>query len=57
MPLPSFDPIDYATQLAEKLAGFKEGFAAFDLPEPREPFLLFASALPDASRVSHVASG
>ncbi|MDD2742408.1 MAG: tRNA (uridine(54)-C5)-methyltransferase TrmA [Rhodocyclaceae bacterium] len=34
MPLPSFDPTDYATQLAEKLATFKEGFAAFGLPEP-----------------------
>ena len=34
MPLPSFDPADYANQLAEKLTNFNEGFAAFGLPEP-----------------------
>ena len=34
MPLPSFDPAVYATQLADKVARFKRDFAAFDLPEP-----------------------
>lgn len=34
MPLPRFDPADYPSQLAAKLAQFKSDFAAFDLPEP-----------------------
>ncbi len=34
MPLPRIDPADYATQLAEKVSGFKADFAPFALPEP-----------------------
>jgi len=34
MPLPSIDPALYESQLADKLAAFKQDFAAFGLPEP-----------------------
>lgn len=34
MPLPVLDPARYPAQLAEKVASFKENFAAFALPEP-----------------------
>ena len=34
MPLPTFDPTQYETQLAAKVARFKEDFADFDLPAP-----------------------
>ncbi len=34
MPLPSFDPASYESQLAEKVARFKADFAPFGLPEP-----------------------
>lgn len=40
MPLPSFDPAVYPSQLADKVARFKANFAPFDLPEPS----VFASA-------------
>lgn len=39
MPLPSFNPADYSSQLSEKLENFKVAFAEFDLPEP----MVFAS--------------
>jgi tRNA (uracil-5-)-methyltransferase len=39
MPLPSFDPANYSSQLSEKLENFKLAFAEFDLPEP----MVFAS--------------
>lgn len=34
MPLPSFDPALYPSQLAAKVAQFKESFAPFAVPEP-----------------------
>lgn len=34
MPLPSFNPADYESQLAAKVARFKQDFAPFGLPEP-----------------------
>lgn len=34
MPLPSFDPAQYESQLAEKVARFKADFAALAVPEP-----------------------
>ena len=34
MPLPRIDPADYTTQLAVKVALFKDAFAPFALPEP-----------------------
>ncbi|MFN3987104.1 MAG: tRNA (uridine(54)-C5)-methyltransferase TrmA [Rhodocyclaceae bacterium] len=34
MPLPSFDPAQYSTQLAAKVARYRHDFAAFDLPAP-----------------------
>ncbi len=34
MSLPSFDPADYAAQLAAKVDRYRRDFAAFDLPEP-----------------------
>lgn len=34
MPLPSIDPANYATQLADKVVRYKSAFAAYDLPEP-----------------------
>ena len=34
MPIPSFDPTAYSTQLAAKVAQFKNDFEAFALPEP-----------------------
>ena len=34
MPLPRIDPADYSTQLAAKVALFKDAFAPFALPEP-----------------------
>lgn len=34
MPLPSFNPADYDTQLAGKVARFKADFAALGVPEP-----------------------
>ena len=34
MPLPSIDPANYASQLAEKVAQFKLAFAPFAIPEP-----------------------
>ena len=34
MPLPSFNPADYSSQLSDKLDNFKLAFAEFDLPEP-----------------------
>jgi tRNA (uracil-5-)-methyltransferase len=40
MPLPSIDPANYDTQLADKVSRFKSAFAPFDLPEPA----VFASA-------------
>lgn len=40
MPLPTYDPADYATQLADKAAHFKQNFAEFAIPEPE----VFASA-------------
>ncbi len=40
MPLPSFDPASYPSQLAEKVAQFKRSFAPFAVPEPA----VFASA-------------
>ena len=35
MPLPSFNPADYASQLADKLENFKQAFTPFGLPEPK----------------------
>ena len=40
MPLPAFDPAAYDTQLADKVATFKDNFAPFAMPEPS----VFASA-------------
>jgi tRNA (uracil-5-)-methyltransferase len=40
MPLPTFDPAQYADQLDQKRARFEAGFARFDLPPPA----VFASA-------------
>ena len=40
MPLPRIDPINYASQLAEKLAQFKLAFTPFAIPEPE----VFSSA-------------
>lgn len=34
MPLPAIDPTQYETQLAGKIARYKEDFAEFDLPSP-----------------------
>lgn len=34
MPLPSFDPAEYESQLADKLARFRADFAGLDVPEP-----------------------
>lgn len=34
MPLPSIDPANYDTQLADKVARYKSAFAPYDLPEP-----------------------
>ena len=34
MPLPRIDPTQYASQLAAKVARYREDFAPFDLPEP-----------------------
>jgi tRNA (uracil-5-)-methyltransferase len=34
MPLPSFNPADYASQLSDKLEIFKQAFTPFGLPEP-----------------------
>lgn len=34
MPLPSIDPARYASQLSDKVSGFKSAFASLDLPEP-----------------------
>jgi tRNA (uracil-5-)-methyltransferase len=39
MPLPSFDPADYTSQLSDKLESFKKAFTKFGLPEP----MVFAS--------------
>ena len=39
MPLPSFDPADYTSQLSDKLESFKKAFTEFGLPEP----MVFAS--------------
>lgn len=46
MPLPTYDPATYESQLAEKIARCKADFAPFDLPEPE----VFRSA-PRAYRV------
>lgn len=35
MPLPTIDPALYPSQLATKVAGFKESFAPFAVPEPQ----------------------
>ena len=40
MPLPTFDPAHYETQLADKAAWFRAHFAGLDVPEPA----VFASA-------------
>lgn len=40
MPLPRIAPAEYASQLADKVARFRDAFAPFDLPEPA----VFASA-------------
>lgn len=40
MPLPTYDPADYAAQLAAKVANFRTNFAELSLPEPA----VFASA-------------
>ena len=34
MPLPNIDPTQYDSQLATKIARFREDFAEFDLPAP-----------------------